>query len=161
VKQMLAESLPVGQQQEARGKENVYVDVAVGHRRGEARGLGKPLHRASGHQRANIDKTSGQRGRRRHRGAHQMRAPIFAIKARTTSLIATPSESLPLSYAHVVLLALAKRLRRNDAFAFTRADAERDGAERAMGAGVAVAADEVDLSFARWFGRDVAQGEMK
>src|SRR5262249_38126855 len=44
--------------------------------------------------------------------------------------------------AHALLLALPQRLRREYAFAFTRADAERDGAEGAVRAGVAIAANE-------------------
>ena len=44
--------------------------------------------------------------------------------------------------AHAFLLALTQRLRGEDAFAFTRADAERHGAEGAVRAGVAVAANQ-------------------
>ncbi len=45
-------------------------------------------------------------------------------------------------HAHALLLLLPQRLRREDAFAFTGADAEGQRPEGAMGAGMAVAADE-------------------
>ena len=48
------------------------------------------------------------------------------------------------AHAHALLLALAQRLRREDAFALAGADAERNGPKRAVGAGVAVAADKGD-----------------
>ena len=45
-------------------------------------------------------------------------------------------------HAHALLLPLAEHLRRQHAFAFARPDAERDGAERAVGAGMTVAAHQ-------------------
>ena len=59
------------------------------------------------------------------------------------SLTDTPAPNAPFKHhAHAFLLALPQRLRREDAFAFTCADAEGDGAKGAVGTGVAVAADQ-------------------
>ena len=84
----------------------------------------------------------------------------------------TPSAPSELD-AHAFLLALTQRLRREDAFALTRADPECHGAEGAMGAGVAVAAyqgaagkrepgfgpDDVDDPMTMVVDRDVGNSE--